>query len=429
VRRSVRAVAVALNATLVALAASTQAHHSPSRLDGVAPAAVELATYVQAGPGTPPQTATRARSTPGGCVAKGRFEMCFSAPASHNGKDPSVVERIRNLFRSAGAGDTLLVAMFRWDIASPAKALIEAQQRGARVELVADRDVVTNPVGKNLTAQLEQQDPTRKNVIICKGACLPWRAKGPAPPAQDVNHLKLVVAEIAGERSVMTTSLNLEGRQYSQVNSSLRMIDDDVFAFSVKYFKRLRRQNNGRWDDSDKIHVGGRERPTAVVYPRRKDLLISTLRGVRCAKGANTVDVVHAVIQRHDVRAELGRLQRSGCRVRVVVTRQLIENWLQARQPLPGGGTADIPDARVRTILNHDKVWAIHAMWKGKKRFLVVTGTSNATCGGLLYNDEMMVRLQGKWVWQQYTRHFERTYAHAQQSPNPKALPVQRRCG
>lgn len=405
-------------------ACATTPDQAPAELaaGGAPDAVVQPAAYAAT------NAKTAQRSDPAGCASKRRIEVCFSLPSAHQGSDPSVVARIRKLFDSAGAGDSLRIAMFRWDIESPAKALLEAQQRGAHVELVADQDVLTNAVGKNLATQLEQRDPTTKNVIVCRGACLPWRGSGPAPPSQDVNHLKLILADIGGERSVMTTSLNLEGRQYAQVNSSLRVSDPDVYAFSMKYFKRLRKQSNLRWDDNDKIYEGKRSRPTAAVYPRRKDLLLSTLRGVRCAKGMNTVDVIHAVIQRYDVRAELGRLQRSGCRVRVVVTRELIENWIQAKASA-GGASWDIPNDRVRTIIAHDKVWAIHAKWQGRERYLVVTGTSNATCGGLLYNDEMMLRLEGKWVWQQYTDHFLRAYKHAHQSPNPQTLPVQAPCG
>src|SRR3712207_255019 len=391
-----------------------------------AEAAPKPATYAAAGK---PGTKATPRAGAPTCVAKGRYDVCFSSPADHQGSDPTVVAHIRRLFDSAGAGDSLRIAMFRWDIESPAKALIAAQKRGAHVELVADHDVVTNPVGKNLVHEIETSDPGKRNVIICRGACLPWRGRGPAPPSQDVNHLKLILAEIDGEQSVATTSLNLEGRQYAQANSMLRMIDPKVYKYSMQYFKRLRAQSNKRWDDGDKLRPGSGKTPDVAVYPSRKDLLVSTLNKVRCAKGMNTVDVMHAVIQRYDVRAALGRLQRSGCRVRIVVTRELIENWLQAPVRLADGSSFDIPNDQVRTLLTHDKVYAIHAKWQGKETYMVVTGTSNATCGGLLYNDEMMARLEGKWVWKQYADHVARAFRHAHQSPNPQTLPVQAHCG
>jgi phosphatidylserine/phosphatidylglycerophosphate/cardiolipin synthase-like enzyme len=141
----------------------------------------------------------------------------------------------------------------------------------------------------------------------------------------------------------------------------------------------------------------------------------------------NTIDVMHAVIQRYDVRAALGKLEASGCRVRIVVTRELIENWLEARVTLRGGAKIDIPDRDVKTLVTHDKVYAIHARWRGREAYLVVTGTSNATCGGLLYNDEMMVRLQGKWAWEQYRGHVSRAFRHAHQG-RIRAMPVQAHC-
>ena len=113
--------------------------------------------------------------------------------------------------------------------------------------------------------------------------------------------------------------------------------------------------------------------------------------------------------------------------MRIVVTRDLIENWLEAPFTLPGGGKIDLPDRDVKTLVTHDKVYAIHAMWRGKEAYMVVTGNSNATCGGLLYNDEMMVRLRGKWVWEQYRGHVLRAFRNAHHS-RIKALPVQAHC-
>ena len=72
-----------------------------------------------------------------------------------------------------------------------------------------------------------------RNVVVCKGACLPWRGSGPAPPSQDVNHLKLLLADIGGKKSVITSSSNFEGRQYSQVNSLARVFDDAFYAYGL----------------------------------------------------------------------------------------------------------------------------------------------------------------------------------------------------
>lgn len=372
--------------------------------------------------------ATLSRSAEGSaCVADGSLQLCFSSPADHGGSDPAVVAHINTIFDTAGEGDSLRVAMFRWGIARSADALVAAQERGAHVELVVDRDVVTNRVGRNLVRTIESGDPSVRNVVVCRGACLPWRGKGPAPPKQDINHLKLILAEINGRQSVTTSSLNLEGRQYAQANSLLQMFDPSVYAYSLRYFERLRAQSNRGWGDGDKWQPGTGGSPDVAVYPSRRDLLISTLRQVRCAKGMNTIDVMHAVIQRYDVRAALGKLQRSGCRVRIVVTRGLVENWLEAPFTLPGGGKIDLPDRHVKTLLTHDKVYAIHAKWRGRETHMVVTGTSNATCGGLLYNDEMMVRLRGEWVWKQYRRHVLRAFRNARHS-RIKSLPVQAPC-
>ena len=219
------------------------------------------------------------------CVADGRLHLCFSSPADHGGSDPAVVARINKIFDTAGAGDSLRIAMFRWDIASSADALVAAQERGAHVELVVDRDVVTNRVGRNLVRTIESGDPSARHVVVCRGACLPWRGSGPAPPSQDINHLKLIIAEISGQQSVTTTSLNLEGRQYVQANSLLQMFDPSVYAYSLRYFERLRAQSNLGWDDGDKRQSGAGGSPDIAVYPSRTDLLISDTAAAPVCQG------------------------------------------------------------------------------------------------------------------------------------------------
>ena len=339
-----------------------------------------------------------------------------------------MVRHFIDIFNSAGAGDSLRIAMFRWDIPATTKAIVAAQKRGAHVEIVADADMTTKQAGKQVISQIENGDPMAANVVVCKGACLPWAGSGPAPPSQDVNHLKYLLADIGGKKSLITSSSNFEGRQYSQVNSLTRVYDDSIYAYGLQYFQRLRAQSwtvgGVTWSDKQKSFSG---QPNAMVYPRHGDLVVDTLKSIHCAKGMNTVNIMIAVVQRYDVRTQIGRLAKEGCKLRIVTTRDLIENWLQSPFKLPDGRTVDIDNDRVRTIITHDKVYAIHAKIHGKERYVVVTGTSNTTCGGLLYNDEMMLRLDGKWAFKTYSAHVADAFKHAHQS-RESAVPVQARC-
>ncbi|WP_210440396.1 phospholipase D-like domain-containing protein [Nocardioides xinjiangensis] len=370
------------------------------------------------------ERAPRERAGRSGCWAQAGIETCFTSPPTVP-NDPTVLDRPSRLFDTAGPGDTIRVAMFRWDIAPPTDALIAAQRRGAVVLLVGDDDLRLNRHGRRLLRVIEEQDPARRNVTVCRGACLPWRAPGPYPDSQDVQHLKFYVTDIGGVQSFVTSSANLEDRQYRQYNSFLKIDDPALHGFGVAYFDRLAAQSlrvgGERWNDRRKVWRRGPL--TAAVYPNRSDLLLDTLRDVSCTRGARDVSAMFAVIQRADVRDRLARLSRSGCRVRIVTSRDTVENWLQ--QALPAG---DIPDARVRTALTHDKMLVVHARYRGRKTHLVVTGTSNTTCGGLLYNDEVMVRLVGnRWLHDQYLAHFDDAYAHARQSAT-RVMPVMKPC-
>jgi phosphatidylserine/phosphatidylglycerophosphate/cardiolipin synthase-like enzyme len=395
---------------------------SPSRTPSQTPSVSAVSTAGQT------SAQPSAKTTRSGCNAAGTYEICFSSPATKGGSDPAVVRHFIDIFGQAGPGDSLRIAMFRWDIPAATTALVAAQRRGAHVEIVADEDMTTKPAGQQVIAAIEDGDPAPGNVVVCQGACLPWRGSGPAPPSQDVNHLKLLLADIGGKKSVVTSSSNFEGRQYSQVNSLARVYDDAYYAFGLDYFQRLRAQSwtvgGVTWGDKQKAFAGP---PSAMVYPRKGDLVLDTLKSVDCAKGMRTVDILVAVIQRYDIRAQIGRLALDGCKLRIVTTRDLIENWLQSPFRLPDGRTVDLDNSAVRTIIAHDKVYAIHAKVHGKERYLVLTGTSNTTCGGLLYNDELMLRLDGKWAYRTYVAHVSDAFKHAHQS-RESAIPVQAHC-
>lgn len=390
-----------------------------------APATADPTAAPTAGPAAGPAVeAARKPAGKTGCKARDGIEACFTSPPTVP-NDPTVLERPSRLFDSAGPGDTIRIAMFRWDIKPPTDAIIAAQRRGAVVLLVGDDDLRLNRQGRRLIRTVEDQDPARQNVVICAGACLPWRARGPFPDSQNVQHLKFYVTEIGGVQSFITSSANLEDRQYRQYNSFLKVDDPGLFGFGVAYFDRLWAQSltvgGERWRDKDKQWSKGPI--TATVYPRRGDLLLSTLRAVSCTRGARDVSAMFAVIQRADVRDQLARLSRKGCRVRIVTSRDTVENWVQ--QELPAG---DIPDRQVRTTLTHDKMLVAHARYRGRPTHLVVTGTSNTTCGGLLYNDEVMLRIVGnEWLHDQYLAHFDDAYARSRQS-NTRVMPVMKPC-
>ncbi len=408
-----------------ACASSDSEHPQASSTTGSKASAVS-ANDTGSGTATPVETFAKTKTS--GCNTAGTYEVCFSSPATHGGSDPFVVKHFIDIFKSAGAGDSLRIAMFRWDIPATTKAIVAAQKRGAHVEIVADADMTTKPAGQQVISQIEGGDPMAANVVVCKGACLPWEGSGPAPPSQDVNHLKYLLADIGGQKSLVTSSSNFEGRQYSQVNSLTRVYDDGLYAYGLQYFQRLRAQSwtvgGVTWSNKQRSFAG---KPDAMVYPRHGDLVVDTLKSVHCAKGMNTVNIMIAVVQRYDVRTQIGRLAKEGCKLRIVTTRDLIENWLQSPFKLPDGRTVDLDNDKVRTIITHDKVYAIHAKIGGKERYVVVTGTSNTTCGGLLYNDEMMLRLDGKWAFKTYSAHVADAFKHAHQS-RVSGVPVQARC-
>jgi len=363
----------------------------------------------------PPATG-RAADAPSarGCTTRpsGLMRVCFTSPPANGGTDDLVFAELRRLFGTAGKGDRLRIAMFRWDRSIPAQSLLDAQRRGARVDLVVDHEVVTNGVGRRL-ARLVERRGRGDNVRICRGACLPRTGRGVPPPGQDVAHLKLFLLDIDGKRTVATTSANIERAQLRQYNTLLQVRDRGLWRYHRKLWTRLRAESWKGWSPADRV---SRTTPRVWVYPTTKDPLTSLLHRTRCVRTAHSVDVVVAHIRRHDVRRELVALRRRGCDVRVVVTDDAGQNWMSRRVRLGDGTRARLDPRQVRTINLHDKIYLLHAKVDGQVRRLVVTGTSNATCGGLLYNDEVMWRLDDAWLWRQFRRHVADLYSRAHQS-------------
>lgn len=366
------------------------------------------------------------RGAASGCFTApgGGTQVCYNDPRPGR-PDDAVTRGLLEHVARAGLGDSIRISMFRWDDGRAATAVIAAQRRGARVEIVADADVRTKRAGRRVLEKIEAGEPGHRNVVVCRGSCLPWTGPRPAPPSQDINHHKLYLFDIAGERSVAVTSSNLERRMHGQSNVMLRSTDPALWQFHDSYFERLRAQRWLGWSEKDRSVRG--ESVSAFAYPRRRDPVVDLLDDVRCNARARTVDVLWAVIQRADIRRSLQDLHHRGCRVRVVTTRDLIENWLEVRQPGRGGRARDLPDNRVRTHLIHDKLILVHARVRGSVRRLTVTGNSNATCGGLAYNDEVMWQIEDTWVHRTMQRHFDRIYRRAHQA-RTDVVPVQAPC-
>ena len=107
-----------------------------------------------AGPAQADRPSYDARAGRSGCASRSGIEACFTSPPTVAG-DPTVLGRASTLFDAAGPGDTIRVAMFRWDIKPPTDALIAAQRRGAVVYLVGDDDLRLNRHGRRLITVLE----------------------------------------------------------------------------------------------------------------------------------------------------------------------------------------------------------------------------------------------------------------------------------
>ncbi len=157
----------------------------------------------------------------------------------------------------------------------------------------------------------------------------------------------------------------------------------------------------------------------------RSDLLLSTLRDISCTRGARDVSAMIAVIQRADVRAQLARLSDPGAGCAIAhLARHRGELDADPRCPAATSRTRLVqhrPDPRQDA--RRPREVPRHA-----RPHLVVTGTSNTTCGGLLYNDEVMLRVvDNRWLHDQYARALRRRVRPRHQSRS-RVMPVMKPC-
>ena len=130
-----------------------------------------------------------------------------------------------------------------------------------------------------------------------------------------------------------------------------------------------------------------------------------------------------AVIQRADVRAQLARLSDAGLP-------GARDHLARHGRELAGGAAAERHAAAPgRPHGAHPRQDARRARPVPRQvTHLTLTGTSNTTCGGLLYNDEVMLRIiDNPWLHDQYLAHFDDAYAHAHQSTT-RVMPVMKPC-
>lgn len=344
-----------------------------------------------------------------GCSTSGAYEVCFNDPAAHSGSDPLIENRLRELARSAGSGDTIRGAMYTWTRAGLAEDLVAAKNRGADVRVVLD--------GHN------QTDGNAGYTVLRDGGVPVTSCSNDGCIGSNINHNKLFLFDIGGAKQSVLTSANLSKAQTGWYNNLIRITDAGLYDYYLGYWNRMNAQSwtydGVTWHDDDKVGYGSGTATKAYVYPRGTDNVLGVLGNVtKCSTDGNgdgnsdrKIWIAQSLFTsaRESVRNKLADLADMGCDVRVVVADRETELWVQASN---SGG--NLNDGKVGRVTNsHNKLLLIDAYYAGKWQDVVFTGSHNLTGTSLKTNDEALVRVTDYFVFKQYRLYFDKLFALA----------------
>ena len=327
-----------------------------------------------------------------GCHDDGKhYEVCFTDPRHDKGK---VIEhRLGRLVDSAHRGDTIRIALFKFNRKPLAKKVAAANDRGVNVKLVLDAGQVKGTPGYQT---LKSRGVPMTLCTTGGGSCL----------GTHINHNKFFLFDIDGHKSVAQTSFNVANGSLKLYNNMVRVTGDaKLYDFYLAYWQRLHDKTWRGWTNDDR-HRKGSLATKAYVFPRKTgDPVLGVLRNVTdCREHDAKIYLAESIFDhtRPAVRHRLAVLhEKKKCNVKVVVQQAEDEQWVQA----PTGGY-DLPNAKVRHIKLHHKFIVIDAKYNGHWQRVVFTGSHNLNKRSLRSNDEAMLRVRNPFVYQQFRRHF-----------------------
>jgi phosphatidylserine/phosphatidylglycerophosphate/cardiolipin synthase-like enzyme len=334
-----------------------------------------------------------------GCSKTGSYTVCTTDP--NGGKDTAIVDELARQIEGAGKGDRIRAAVYQWTLDKPiaplADALVAAEHRGADVRAVVgtrgDKPTLNDPAISKL------RDAGAK-VRQCKAGCLPnadGTRKGPA-------HNRFFLVEKGGAPNVLVTSFSFVRSHTTQAHNLIGVHGDQaLFDFYNAYWDRLYAGNWDGWTDKNKGRTSDLAR--SWVLPRGADPIAEQLGEITACRDGDRVLVAHANFQsgRPAVRSQLDRVQGLGCQVRVVALNAKTSNpgWIEEKL---GSGNVRVHDA------HRNKYIVAEAVFNGRHRAVVLTGTHNLNGNGVKHADDNMIRVAHQGVADRYAAHFQRLW-------------------
>jgi phosphatidylserine/phosphatidylglycerophosphate/cardiolipin synthase-like enzyme len=335
----------------------------------------------------------------------------FNIPSGSPEEQNAIASHVDALAAATPRGSLIRIAVYRFTSPTVAQTLIDARQRGVRVQLVLDAGARHGATYRRLATALGTSRGRSSFVTACHKGCI----------GDQLMHNKFFLFSRTGSGSdvVVQSSANLTTtNRVNAWNNAVTFSDPKLYRAYVRYFSALaaRRRHYG-------YHVTRSGRRTLHTFPRagktrKSDTLYEQLGHVGCA-AHTSVHMTAFSLTRTDIARRLWSLAHQGCDVRVIYTnlgssaRKILGRSGGPRMLSSHYSYLDLYAADAVEAYVHSKYVAIGGTYAGHERRLVITGSPNYTVPGLRDNDEAMLEIEDSNVYGAYESNFLRLWRTA----------------
>ncbi len=350
------------------------------------------------------------------------FSAYFTYPQSGQ-PDTTIEDRLVELLDDTPEGEKIRGAFYTFSREDVADAFIRASQRGVDVQMVlgntnvfdnGDRwsavDRFDEGLGDGLTI-CSEWDPQQQDEP--RGGCM----------GDNIHHNKFVTIsglEDGTQDVVLQTSSNITTAQLEQFNNMVMVREDAaLYEAFVSYWEDLQRDEET--PDYNRFERGD-DATAAYFFPRSSgDPVLDALAQVDCEQGGDLyLAVAFFTDNRTEVATELKQMDQQGCNVHAI-TRERDRVGAPGDDVIDELSSGDIElaifpegDGTDYDIQLHSKYLAIDAEGGSLDEPVVWTGSHNYTWHALRDNDEVLLKVRDRGLFEAFRDDWERLHSEAE---------------
>lgn len=364
-------------------------------------------------------------------------QAVFNVPGENAERDYAIETAMVGLIDGVPAGGEIRMAAFSWSDPTVADALGRAKQRGAKVYVVLDETGGGVNTGADNAAMASLRAGGLDLLKFC-GKTSSSTAGSTAcvgNHAGSINHNKLALFSASGSDTniAVVSSFNYTFTQNNLWNNSVIVRNEPQIYGALKaYFGDLQaeRKNNNYFNAANGYFKSTLSNFTLYMSPRATsgggsgeetstDTVRNTLTYVTYESGC-TVEAAQAMFTdaRSAVAAELLRIARAGCKVRLIygtMGKAFYDTVHQSANVTTKRYTdRETTNVDGREVSVHSKYFIVKGKYNGVAgRTIVFTGSHNITSPALRQNDEIYAKFEDAGVAAAFRSNFASMWSRA----------------